>query len=65
MNIHNLQIIGFGPAALGLFVAADREHRLFEFLDAGNHIHERPPSLHHWRTMKYYIHINSTTGEFL
>ena len=65
MNIHNLQIIGFGPAALGLFVAADREHRLFEFLDSGIQIHERTPSLHHWRSLKYYIPSNSPAGEFL
>ena len=65
MNIHNLQIIGFGPAALGLFVAADRGYRLSEFLDSGIQIHERAPSLHHWRSLKYYIPSNSPAGEFL
>ncbi len=60
-----LQIIGFGPAALGLFITADRNGRLQQLLDCGLQVHERSASLEQWDGLGYEIEANSPIADFL
>ncbi|MGZ0785915.1 hypothetical protein ACXM5X_23450 [Pseudomonas saponiphila] len=60
-----LQIIGFGPAALGLFIAADRNGRLQALLDGGVQVHERSASFSQWQCLAYAIEANSPIADFL
>lgn len=60
-----LQIIGFGPAALGLFITADRNGRLRQMLDCGVQVHERSGSLEQWDCLSYEIEANSPIADFL
>ncbi|CRI58557.1 hypothetical protein [Pseudomonas sp. CCOS 191] len=60
-----LQIIGFGPAALGLFIAADRERQLPALLSLGIDVHERSPSVAQWDCLAYDIQANSPIQDFL
>ncbi|KPA95975.1 hypothetical protein [Pseudomonas asplenii] len=60
-----LQIIGFGPAALGLFIAADRERKLPALLSLGVEVHERSASLAQWDCLAYDIQANSPIQDFL
>lgn len=61
----NLQIVGFGPAALGLFVAADRQNRLTSLLDGGVVVHERMTALSEWQSLDYHIEANSPARDFV
>lgn len=61
------QIVGFGPAALGVFVAADRISLLDDLLDAGVLVLEEQPSLEQM-TRKLYpwrIQTNSAGQDFV
>ncbi|WP_414157961.1 hypothetical protein ACMGG8_16875 [Pseudomonas sp. BNK-45] len=60
-----LQIVGFGPAALGLFIAADRNGRLQALLDGGVQVHERSASFSQWACLAYAIEANSPIADFL
>lgn len=61
----NLQIVGFGPAALGLFIAADRQNRLDELLRGGVVIHEGVASIGEWHSLNYLIDANSPARDFV
>ncbi|WP_271271068.1 hypothetical protein [Aliamphritea hakodatensis] len=65
MEEYRLQIIGFGPAALGIFVAADRVGRLTELLNTGICIHEKISDIESWESLKYRIPSNSPALDFL
>lgn len=60
-----LQIIGFGPAALGLFITADRNGQLHRLLERGVEVHERSASLAQWNCLAYDIEANSPIEDFL
>ncbi|WP_434694733.1 hypothetical protein J3P89_15355 [Pseudomonas sp. Z1-14] len=60
-----LQIIGFGPAALGLFITADRTGQLHSLLERGVQVHERSASLAQWNCLAYDIEANSPIEDFL
>ncbi|MDH5729542.1 MAG: hypothetical protein OEZ58_11165 [Gammaproteobacteria bacterium] len=61
----NLQLIGFGPAALGIFVTADRMGAIDELIRRGIVIHERLDSIEQWDCINYRIRSNSPLKDFL
>lgn len=65
-KIH-VQIIGAGPAALGIFVAADRVHVLDKLLTSGMLIHESAKGLQDFsdKGLSYHINSNSFGSEFI
>lgn len=60
-----LQILGFGPAAVGIFVAADRLGVLDILLEQGVCIHEKHAGVNEWNSLDYKILSNSPIGDFL
>ncbi|PCI41243.1 MAG: hypothetical protein COB46_04395 [Rhodospirillaceae bacterium] len=59
------QIIGFGPAALGLFIAADRDSSLGELLDGGLKVVDKGSPIQQWNGMDYHIEANSASIDFV
>lgn len=64
MNKTLVQVIGFGPASLGLLVAADRNDCLMDVLDKGIVFLDRRTS-NEWEGLSYQIRSNSSGVDFL
>ncbi|WP_020405422.1 hypothetical protein [Hahella ganghwensis] len=60
-----LQILGFGPAAVGIFVATDRLGVLGTLLEQGVYIYEKHADVNEWNSLEYKIPSNSPIGDFL
>lgn len=64
-NSTHFQCIGFGPAALGIFVAADRLGLVDQLLETGVYIHEKLDSIEQWDCLNYQIRSNSPFIDFI
>lgn len=60
-----LQIVGFGPAAVGIFVAADRLGVVNALLNHGVYIYEKHENANQWNSLDYKIPSNSPVGDFI
>jgi hypothetical protein len=65
MSSSQMQVIGFGAAALGLAIAADREDKLNEYLDRGLVFIDGEEARAPWRSLNYAINANSNAGDFI
>lgn len=60
----HIQVVGFGPAAVALAVAADRDESLERFLRQGMVFFERG-RLSQWQSLSYDIRANTLAGGFM